>query len=267
MAILHYHDALELTFDLILEDKGIDSNNLSFMQCFDKVNEWLISSEQVEISLRPSLEKLKNRRVNLKHKGLFPSQRDIQESEFTSNTIFEELCKNIFDLDVKDISLVFLIENERVKNHILEAIEQYPDDQEGSMLNISLAFEFLLKDYETSKSEFPWRSPFFVGKSFSFNSSFFLKIDSKNPVAKFVDDTKETIESMQKIIRILAFGLNYKKYIKFRLLIPESNYIDSKITKKTYEIKQSDFEFCINYIIESALNLQAFDFEISKRGL
>lgn len=267
VAILHYHDALELIFDLILEDIGIDSNNLSFIQQFDKVNDWLKSEREVEISLRPSLEKLKNRRVNLKHKGLFPSRRDIQESEFTSKTLFEELCNNVYGIDSDDISLINLIENERVANYLSESLEQYPVDQKISIGNISLAFEFLLRDYESSKTEEFRRSPFFFGQSMTFESSFHMRLNSRDPIAKFVDKTKESIEAIQKAIKILAFGFDYKKYIKFRLLIPEAIwYVGSEIPdvriSEDVEIEQSDFQFCINYVIECALKLQEFDFEV-----
>lgn len=263
VAILHYHDALELTFDLILEDKGISSKNLSFMQYFDKINEWLKTNEKIEISLKPSLEKLKNRRVNLKHKGLFPSKKDIQESEFTANAIFEGLCKNIYDLEVKDISMVSLIENERVRNHISEAIKEYPDDQENSIADISLAFEFLLKDYESSKVSIYNRYPFNFGKNMSKYS-----MRSSDTFLEFMDDTQEAIELMKKALKILALGLNYKKYMKFRLLIRESYWMyGSEMPRfdliEGEKINKSDFDFCINYIIECAFKLQEFDFQIS----
>lgn len=271
IALLHYHDALELSFDLVLEDKGINTNNLSFMQYFDGVNEWLRNNGKSEISLRPSLVKLKDRRVNLKHKGLFPSKTDIEESKFTANNLFEELCKNVYGLDAQKISLVELIENQRVKAFIKEAINSYDSDQKKSIEKISLAFEFLLRDYESSKISRFGESPFFFGKNMAFLDSFFMKKElTGSKMEEFVDKVKESIESMQKVVKILAFGLDYKKYIKFRLLIPESKwYIGSEIPKVSLsqdaKISKEDFNFCINFLIECALKLQEFDFEISKK--
>lgn len=267
IALLHYHDALELGFDLVLEDKGINTNNLSFMQYFDGVNEWLRNNGKNEISLRPSLVKLKDRRVNLKHKGLFPSKTDIEESKFTANNLFEELCKNVYGLDAQKISLVELIENQRVKGFIKEAINSYDSDQKKSIEKISLSFEFLLRDYEQSKRGF-----FNFGKDMTFLDSFSMGLNRRDKLSEFVDNVKESIEAMQKAVKILAFGLDYKKYIKFGLLIPEPIwYIGSDMPKvplnRNAKISKEDFNFCINFLIECALKLQEFDFEISKRVL
>ena len=270
IALLHYHDALELSFDLVLEDKGINTNKLSFMQYFDKVNEWLRNNGKDEVSLRPSLVKLKDRRVNLKHKGLFPSKTDIEESKFTANNLFEELCKNVYGLDAQKISLVELIENQRVKAFIKEAINSYDSDQKKSIEKISLSFEFLLRDYEQSKRDSFFRSPFNFGKDMTFLGSFSMGLNRRDKLSEFIDKVKESIEAMQKAVKILAFGLDYKKYIKFRLLIPEPIwYIGSDMPEvslsQNAKISKEDFNFCINFLIECSLKLQEFDFEISKK--
>lgn len=267
IALLNYHDAMEFIFDLVLEDKGINTNKLTFMQYFDKVNEWLRTNGKDEISLRPSLVKLKDRRVNLKHKGLFPSKTDIEESKFTANNLFEELCKNVYGLDAQKISLVELIENQRVKAFIKEAINSYDSDQKKSIEKISLSFEFLLRDYEQSKRGF-----FDFGKDMTFLDSFSMGLNRRDKLSEFVDNVKESIEAMQKAVKTLAFGLDYKKYIKFGLLIPEPIwYIESDMPKvslsQNAKISKEDFNFCINFLIECALKLQEFDFEISKRVL
>ena len=270
IALLHYHDALELSFDLVLEDKGINTNNLSFMQYFDKVNEWLKNNGKDEISLRPSLVKLKDRRVNLKHKGLFSSKTDIEESKFTANNLFEELCKNVYGLDAQKISLVELIENQRVKAFIKEAINSYDSDQKKSIEKISLSFEFLLRDYEQSKRDSFFRSPFNSGKDMTFLSAFHLGLSNTYKLGEFVDNVKESIEAMQKAIKVLAFGLDYKKYIKFRLLIPEPilhrrSDMPEVLLNQDAKISKEDLNFCINYLVECSLKLQEFDFEISKK--
>ncbi len=270
IALLHYHDALELSFNLVLEDKDINTNNLSFMQYFDGVNEWLRNNGKNEISLRPSLVKLKDRRVNLKHKGLFPSKTDIEESKFTANNLFEELCKNVYGLDAQKISLVELIENQRVKAFTKEAINSYDSDQKKSIEKISLSFEFLLRDYEQSKRDSFFRSPFNFGKDMTFLDSFSMGLNCRDKLSEFIDKVKESIEAMQKAVKILVFGLDYKKYIKFRLLIPEPIwYIGSDMPKvslsQNAKISKEDRNFCINYLVECSLKLQEFDFEISKK--
>ncbi len=264
VAILNYHDALELTFDLILEDKGINSDNLSFMGYFNEINNWLINNGKNEISLKPSLKKLKDRRVNIKHKGIFPSRNDIRESEFTVKAIFDELCMSVYDLDSKDISLISLVENIKVKNYLSDAINQFPDNEKDSIVNLSLAFGFLLKDYESSKINIYGSSPFNFGSNFGGYNS----IHENDSMDDFINDVQFSIESIEETIKILAFGFDYKKYVKFSLLIPEPSWIPNGEPKvhvnKNMKIDTTDLEFCVNFIIECAFKLQEFDFEVSQ---
>lgn len=266
VAILNYHDALELLFDLICEDKGIQNNNLSFMQSFDKINDWLKGNNIPEIGVKQSLEKLKDRRVNLKHKGLFPSKTDIEESKYTCNLIFDEMCNSIFYLNSKDISLVDLIENANSKKAIKEAIILYNTNKKQAIEKLAISFEYLLKDYESSKISFPHGSPFYFGRNLNFLSSFNMKLKSGDIMCEFVDKTKESIEAMQKVIKILAYGLDYKKYIRFKLFIPDCIYSlgsgSPMVIGADEDITKDNFQFCIDYIIECGLKLQEFDFEI-----
>jgi tetratricopeptide (TPR) repeat protein len=267
--MLNYHDALEFTFDLISTDKDIQTNNLSFMQCFDKINDWLKNNAKSPISLRSSLEKLKDGRVNLKHRGIFPSKVDIEESRIITNKLFEELCKNVYNLNVKDISLIELINYKKVKDFLKKAVDNYPNDQKEAITNLALAFEFLLKDYENSKKDDYYNSPFYFGEEMTFLTSFFMRDEVGGKMAEFVDKTKESIEAMQKAIVILAFGLDYKKYIKFRQNIPKpiwslGNNLPSVALSSDVKISQQNFDFCVEYIIECALKFQEFDFNIKE---
>lgn len=104
----------------------------------------------------------------------------------------------------------------------------------------------------------------------TFLRSFHIGLRSPDKMAEFIDSVNESIEAMRKAVKILAFGLDYKKYIKFRLLIPEPIwYIRSDMPKGTLnqnaKISKENLNFCINYLIECSLKLQEFDFEISKK--
>ncbi len=283
VALLHYHDALELAFLLVLEDKDINSNNLSFMQYFDKINDWINDNPpKVEISSRPSLDKLKRKRVNLKHHGIFSSKTDVQESRIIANNIFEELCKNVYNLDVKDISLINLVFNSKVRSYLEKAKSEFSSNKNESIKALSLAFEFLLKDYESSKRTRFGESPFFFGKdmtwlnSFNIRNNFIPNLNNENQVfdvdrlSEFIDKVKESIESMQKAVKILAFGLDYRKFIKFSLIIPKPVWAIGSpepifhMPSTEITFNKEDLDFCINYIIECALKLQEFDFELTR---
>ena len=81
IALLHYHDALELIFNLIIEDKSVNIKkpyDLSFMKKFNEINKIQKKENKKIINFERSLNTLKDLRVNLKHKGIYPTKLNIR---------------------------------------------------------------------------------------------------------------------------------------------------------------------------------------------
>lgn len=262
-AILNYHDAIEFIFDLILEDNGESSNNYNFMKCFDRINEIIKKNNKSPSSLRGGLEKLKDRRKNLKHKGYFPSENDIQEAKSLTINLFNELCDKLYSLNYEEINLIYLLNDSKTKDYLLQVTKN--DDDKTVITNLSLAFEYLLKDYENTKRTFYIKSPYqFLRRKPK--TSHDLKLDNKDPMKKFVDELNDNLISLEENMKILAFGIDYNEYAKFRNIVPDvtwfmgGNFMVNFRGNET--INENEINFCLNFIIESALKLQQFDFEI-----
>jgi len=88
-------------------------------------------------------------------------------------------------------------------------------------------------------------------------------------LADFVDNVQKSVESIKDTVKILCLGIDYKRYTKFRLLTPNVFHFRNNeyhIQKRLLDSKKplilEDVEFCINFVIESAINLQEFDFNV-----
>lgn len=266
MAILNFHDAIEFLFDLILEDNGSSANNFNFMACFDEINRILKESGKDQSSFRGSLKKLKDRRVILKHKGSFPSQNDISEAKYTTINLFKEFCLKFYNLNYEDIDLVELLEDSRTKDCLLNIRDC--EDNNAIADNFALAFAYLLKDFENSKIINVYESPYQFTKNMSLGSTGGL-LDEFDFLKDFIDTTNQNIESLDYNLKIIALGIDYNKYAKFKFLIPADirwamSNDDPMIIFRYKPVKLNDnqIEFCKNFIIESALKLKQFDFEI-----
>ena len=132
------------------------------MDLVRKVNEILTNNEKEIISQTGSLDKLNKKRVALKHNGSFPSERDIQEARIATSGFFEEICEKYFDLDQKDINLIYLLNESNTKEFLLKV--NTDDDMENIVTNLSLAFEYLIKDYEDTKVALRRKSPYKIFK-------------------------------------------------------------------------------------------------------
>ena len=269
-ALMNFHDALEFLFGLILDDNGIyprkREEEFSFMDMFNKCNTLLKKKGYEKSSLGASLNKFKNKRVDIKHKGSFPSPQDIDEAKYTTINLFNDFCLKFYQLNYEDIDLIDILDDSRTKDCLLN-IKDCTENND-IIYNFALAFEYLLKDFESSKTISGGRSPYALTKERQVDASE-ISLDNYGPISNYIDVTNDNIAELEKNLKIFAFGINYNKYAHFKFLIPVNvhwagNHYEPNLEfiYKPLKLNSGHIEFCKNFIIESALKLQQFDFEI-----
>ena len=130
-SILSFHDCAEMFLLLVAENKGMKGENV-FMDYWNKIP---------ELTLKESMRILKERRVNIKHKGLFPSKSDVEISRITMADFLSQNTKIQFGLDFSSVSVSSLISYNEVKTYI-DAAEEYlvKNDLYNCMVNAKIAF-------------------------------------------------------------------------------------------------------------------------------
>lgn len=266
-SILTFHDAIELFLQLASEYLGVGKGQPSFMEYWEILAPKLPEGVPTQ---KESMRRLNRARVALKHHGTLPSKLDVEAFRASATNFFEENAPPIFDIKFSEISLIELVQCEETKNNLKESAQLLEQNKiEESLDKVALAFYQLIDDYESRKRGQFGRSPFFFGKSLTFLDSFFMHIDRREKFSEFIDKVKESIEALQNAVKILSFGIDYRRYVKFRLLTPSiSRTIDGTyhINRIQYGLKGiptvEDAQFCIDFVIESSLTLQEFDFSI-----
>jgi hypothetical protein len=259
-SILSFHDSIEMFLKLLAEHNDIKTDKFNFLDYW---------TEFPNLTLKESMRNLNARRVNIKHKGLLPSKSDIEVSKVNTNDFFEQNVLTQFGLNYNEISLLILIKYESVKKELVEAQRAIETKQfEHSIEKSAIAFNELIHFYENNKiGHRTYKSPFFFGNDLRFESAFFLGIKDRK-LAGFVDKVKESIEAIQNAIKITSLGIDYKKYSKFRILTPivtrvyDDHHVSEIYGKKKWD--KENCQYCIDFVIESALKLQEFDFEIAE---
>ncbi len=125
----------------------------------------------------------------------------------------------------------------------------------------------MIKDYEKSKT-IHRKSPFSFG-DFNNHGYYHYKTTDRElrDVMKKVTDS---IQSMQEALKIFSLGVDYKRYIKFKMIVPEFVQIMGEEEYHFYErerkvpLSLEDCRFCFNFVIESAIKIQDFDFDIDQ---
>lgn len=262
-SILSFHDSIEMFLKLLSEHLNINSTKFSFMDYWENIN---------SLTLKESMRNLNSRRVNIKHKGLLPAKSEIEISRINTTDFFNQNCKLNFGVEFSEISLINLIQYEKVKEYLEFAQDSLNKGKnQESIIASTFAFNELLFSYENNKSSWG-HSPFLVGKDMTWGMRSSHEIrSSKNSEAKILlkdlQTVWESVKEIQKVIKINNLGIVYKDYIKFKYLTPEvyrshdnqlspgSMFLSAKWTKE-------NCEFCINFVIENSLNLQDFEFDI-----
>ena len=262
-SILSFHDSIEMFLKLATEKKN-KKDSYNFMQYWEVLP---------ELTLKEALRNLNSNRVNLKHKGITPSKIEIETSRVNTSLFFEENTPLIFGFKFSDISLFELIKYEQTKSHLINADSHLKNQEFKNCIYESVeAFNELLLEYKRSKSsEYSFSNPFDLIENVSFDNSRSWGSDNKTPIDGKLKETFEKVnENFAKIgnaLQVVSLGLDYKKYVKFSLLSPKFY----KATSGEYSYygnekkwSSSECEFFIDFVLDSALILQDFDFSFNE---
>ncbi len=228
-----------------------------------------------DLSQKESMRRLNKARVALKHNGTFPSKLDIESFRATAMAFFDENTPTIFGVALAEVSLVEFVRPAEAKASLEEAeVALKVPDVGLAVSKASLAFEQMLRDYEHRKRRFG-RSPFYFGKNLTFLGSSRMGVRrmsndrSERQLAEFVDNVKESLESLCDVTKILALGIDYRRYSRFRLATPRVHWgIDGRHALSTppQATTLEDARYCIEFVIETAIRLHEFDYEITHDG-
>ena len=103
-----------------------------------------------------------------------------------------------------------------------------------------------------------------------FLSQFFGKLG-----ARWFEKASSTVNKIREILKITALGIDYKKYAYFEIITPKVNMwwkdgvrdyepFPKEYYENMHELRKENCRFCIDFVIDSALKLQEFDYDINK---
>lgn len=267
ISILMFHDSVELFLYLSAEQLNVNlPHYIHFMEYWEKINNKLNGKE---LTQKVSMSRLNTARTSLKHKGNYPNPDDIEYFRVSTQNFFEENCPIIFGIEFVDISLIDLIRDDEVKKALRDAENESKNkNYKKSLENIAIAFHILLENYEKNKKVYGI-SPFDIGNDLEFEMAFANNRHTDNEI---LNKLSKTIQKIQKVLKLIILDLDYRKYLKFKLLTPYIVMIEKDDKSSTMwfagrdkrDFKKEDVEYCIKFVIESTFKLYEFDFEIDE---
>jgi len=272
-SLLTFHDAAEFLLHMATEHLNVKNKDDRFMSYWDVLDALHQPSGFPE---RESMRSLNAARVALKHRGTFPSRLQLEVFAETVSRFFQQSVPLVFGVTFDSISLTDFIASEEAKERLQEAqTAMKSGNLKEGFESCALAFDHLLRDYAKAKKSRAHQSPFFFGESVwditpvrvhtAHGQSDIRGMDD------FVKGVRASIQKLQNAVTILSFGLDYRKYAYFEFLTPNVTHNGQNtrwLSHKPPPVSEAnaDLQFCIDFVVECAFRLQAFDYETADQS-
>lgn len=222
-ALLLYQDAVELFLQLGAEHFDVGASQMAFMDYWEVFGK---EPHKILLMQKEGMRRLNRSRVDLKHHGIMPSRIDLESFGISTKTFFEENTPLLFRMSFSDISMINLVSSDTVRSLLLKADSEKSTDPKASVESIALAFHHIIREYETSTEDRFHRSPYRFDDSMHFLTPFFLHVNDisdshiRDILSRYIGGISETLEEMQDAIRIVALGIDFRKYSSFKKSTP-----------------------------------------------
>ena len=183
----------------------------------------------------------------------------------------------VFGIEFAEMSLCDLVEPEEARIELKSAEQTHRlGDMRATADHIARAFYFVLQDYEGRKRVgLGYDSPFEIGEH-SFRMDSFglgLSVDRKHGdigkvVGKLADQVQQTFKQIQEAVKILALGIDYRRYSRFRFTVGEAQPMLDSSLKVFHPWGDEDIpsaeeiKSCLDFVVETAIGLSSFDYTL-----
>lgn len=265
VAILQFHDSVELFLELASDAFDANTNNANFMGYWQIIEDKL---KGTTLSFKEPMRKLNEARNSLKHSGNKPSQSDIDGYRINTKDFLIENSTKLFSIDFEEVSLSDLIPYANVKEHVKKAEELAKAQKyKKAAFNYAISYKLLVKKYTKNKNNFYGENLFDFGDVPEYEKIRYLgrrTPDIEEGQKKFNRKVEDSLKELYEALDVLALGINYKKFLRFDDITPDV-YLDASNSyqysyKEDRKKEKQELDFCKDFIIETSLNLYGDEF-------
>jgi len=260
---LCFHDAVEMFLLLAAEHLGVNlTANVTFEGYFDQIKQ----GAGIELPARPAMRRMNRSRVNLKHHGSVPSVTDLEQFRADVTTFLTDAAQMVFSADFDSLDMIDLVTQQDALALLRNAEAQARQgDFTEALALVSEAFEALLNDYADRKKSAGRFSPYTLWPPRPH-----MRVtpgrDHDPELTKHLAQVEDALDRMQRAFRVLAMGVDYRRYARFDLLVPKvARFMDGHRDVRPvpgFQVGDEEYQFCKQFVIETALHLAEMDFDL-----
>lgn len=272
-ALLRLHDSIEI-FQLVVLDKlGVPrKQGGGFMEFWEQVK----SKGAKEPPYKDRLRQLNEMRVAFKHHAILPHPTDLRELSAAVHPFFVEVSEEILGLDFSMVSLADLVDDPNVREHMKSAERSIRSQEyQDAVSEITIAFYLVVHQ---KYSEIP--------KYLGFSSGLFAishppKLNlgdipyeaqaAVHEIEKALESLHSQLQEQGEMLEMLAWKIDWQRYTKFKYLTPNvfqtgdgKFHLNWQTSLGRPHVKK-DCEFCFQFVLDTALAIQAQKFRLPDR--
>jgi hypothetical protein len=261
-SLLGFHDAIEMVLYAACEHLGA-----KFEKKLPVFEDYFTALSKVAtpptIAHEVAVKRLNTARNNFKHQGIIPAKTEIEGFRAVAANFLSDNLSPLFGVSLADVSLVHAVEDLESKAFLAEGENLLKaGDVENAARNVSIALRKVIENYHTKTWGANDVDPYELGGDIGpFDIPWGAFSEGRED---FDHKVRGTINSLQQVVQIIALGLNYPRYAKFRYLLPTAIPILSgkkddfhfTIRRTAPALTQTAVQFGIDFAIECALHLQ-----------
>lgn len=278
-SILLLHDLVECFLQLasehLLNKPKLSANNILDIYS-EELNKYLLTKGYPTIN-KAFIKRLNELRNQLKHSTIFIDKKNIDNLYSETELFIKDFTNVFFDIQFEDITLVQLISNKLIKDHLEEAEKKIQDNEfHTALFSIGKAF------YELEQTERhlpdkqginvlrePNRVNYLIRHDATFNAKP-LENFIKATLRDIGDDINKINKNIFSLTTVLSLSVDIKDYFRFQTIMPYVTKIQTHRDNKWYiefwipneeSYKKEDFTiqqvmFCFNFVLDVALKSQ-----------
>ncbi len=214
--------------------------------------------------LTNSQEMLKLNRVrnNLKHASIQPTRSDVEDLRLATTSFLETNCKALLGVDFGKVSMRHLIEDADVRKWLEDGeSREAKGELHEAACSVAIAFRKVLLNFHKREWGGNDVDPYSFGDYIKMTD---IPNISDGRVMGFFYKLENAIGKLQDGMEVLALGLNYNDYARFRFLFPiPSTVLASKPDEYTFTLRSSaprmnpeTLRWGVDFAIRCALHVQ-----------
>lgn len=281
-AVLAFHDVMEYFFIVAVAHMG-RGQDIDIKRPLSETVLKLKAPDGGGVSCVDALRRTAHDRNGFKHNGSVPGPDQVEHARRDAAEFLEANCSRFFGIGFGNISMLHIVPQQQVRD-LLKAGRAAADagDVRAAMSQMALAFHYLMDGWGNGKGipdDGFQRSGFdlspFGGSHYRHRIDVYAEDQGMRSAVRSLADAvtrefKETdkeLEALRHVLRIQMSGIDTARYIRFAMLAPRvsisaNGKADALDGIGALHYTLVNYEFCENFIVDSALRLAAGDFEM-----